>query len=489
MRLKSYKIRGSALPMVIILSFVILVSMSAMAYNFKMDRENIVASLKDQNLESINQENINNIDNEIDNEIDNSLPEPDYTIGEHEVGGYVFHNVLVSSEASLYKTNTDASLYRAEPHIINFVVNHRVTKDDKVYKKEQILINKLPLSHTRVSYDDSIIELNIPYIKTSGLTESQQQLMLADGKILESMQGNIGYLKKEEDKLSLVVGDASQSINVKKLNLSSSYNVSIGWNLAGGKWQVLLALYDKDHLYISSTDLENLKSKNLSKATLDLLNINTVKNDRLLDDIVTAKWYINEDQDSPRLVVAVGEQAQKNQANVRILDINYNQKKNIYRASNRGVIKGLGQISKDEFYLSILDPKATFEPSDILMFAGDKLYDISAVSVDKRVSKVEPITLKTSTINTPIVVKKDDENFYIITYDDNGYYQYNYTLGSNNVSGERIEKFEDETIENIVVKYGVKFIITNKYLYTVDFDNNILNKLDGNEAQSKEEQN
>ncbi|QLE79768.1 hypothetical protein FLM55_08485 [Francisella sp. Scap27] len=478
MRLTSHKIKGSALPMVIILSFVILVFMSAMAYNFKMDLESIRVSLNYENLESLNQDNIDGIGDEIDN-----LPDSDYTIGIHEVDGYVFHNVLVSSEPSLYKTNSDASLYNAQPHVINFIVNHRVIKDDKVYKEEQISINKLPLSNTKISYDDNIVELNIPYIKTSGLTESQQQLMLADGKILGSREGNIGYLEKEEGKLSLVIGDTSQSINVEKLGLSSDYEVSVGWNLVDGKWQVLLALYDKDHLYISSTGLENLNSENLSKATLDLLNVNTVKNDKHLKDIVSAKWYFNEDQNDPRLVVATGEQSKKNEAKVKILDISYDEKKNVYKASNKGVIKDLGQISKDEFHLSILDPTATFAPSNILMFAGDKLYDISALSEGEKVDKVEPTILKGSTTNTPIVVKKDNENFYIITYDDNGYYQYNYTLGSNTASGERIEKFEEETIESIVVKYGVKFITTDKHLYVVDFDNKILNKLEPADSQ------
>lgn len=89
MRLTSHKIKGSALPMVIILSFVILVFMSAMAYNFKMDLESIRVSLNYENLESLNQDNIDGIGDEIDN-----LPDSDYTIGIHEVDGYVFITFL-----------------------------------------------------------------------------------------------------------------------------------------------------------------------------------------------------------------------------------------------------------------------------------------------------------------------------------------------------------------------------------------------------------
>ncbi|MGX9893729.1 hypothetical protein [Francisella orientalis] len=95
----------------------------------------------------------------------------------------------------------------------------------------------------------------------------------SSGHISDTERGYIGFLKKEYDWLLISVNKNIQIINLKNLDLSENYSLKIGWQLSKGSWQMLLAIYDKQHLYIFKTKLTNLVN-NLSKAVLDFINTN-----------------------------------------------------------------------------------------------------------------------------------------------------------------------------------------------------------------------
>ncbi|NDS80009.1 hypothetical protein FWI69_08280, partial [Francisella tularensis subsp. holarctica] len=57
------------------------------------------------------------------------------------------------------------------------------------------------------------------------------------------------------------------------------------------------------------------------------------------------------------------------------------------------------------------------------------------------------------------------------------YYQYKYTSNTNIISLANTVIYPEQKIENIVVRYGLKFIITNKNIYIDDFTNKQLSEV------------
>lgn len=473
MRLKFKKNKGSSLPIVLIFSFVVLVTISAMAYNFSTDLKSIIVLLKDDNYDQANQDNIDN------------LPDSDYTIGTQVVGEYKFVNTIVSTDASLYSINTSAELYDAEAHVINYQIQHEIYHNDAKLSTEIVSINKLP-DFASVPYSKDMIPLNVPYVNIKGFSDNQKlQMLNKDNQINDNILGNIGFIKKEESKLVLNINGRTQEIDFSQYDLDKNYKVSLGWGLNDGNWQLNMAVYDQKHLLLSTANLSSLENNStFNQAALDLSNFKTISNKNVLNDVVSAKWYFNGDQSTPRLLVAMGKQSSKNKTAIKILDVRYNQKTDRYKAKNKGTINDLGRLNPKQFHIQALDPNATFAASDIILVAGNHLYDIGEIT-NKNISKLSktPIVLDSYVDKNPIIVKKDDGGFYILTYDDEAYYQYNYALGSRVISGEKITAFEGEKLEKIIIRDGVKYIVTTKHIYVVNFDNDILNKINTDLAE------
>ncbi|AIT09383.1 hypothetical protein LO80_04975 [Candidatus Francisella endociliophora] len=475
MKIKSRKIRGSSLPIVLIISFVILITVSALAYNFHRDLGTIRVLLKDDNYEQINQDNVD--------DIPDNIPDSDYTIGTQIVGDYKFINNIITVDPLFYTFNTNSELYNAEPHVINYQIKHEIYHKDVRLSAETVSINKLP-DYALEQYSEKLIPLNIPYLNIKSFTEDQKENLLdSNGRIIDSFNGNVGYLEKEQDMLVVNIGNESQTIDLKSYKLDENYNVSIGWNLIKGHWEIMLAIYDQDHLLISSTKLESLEeSSTLNQIIVNLSDFKTIHNENSLVDVAMAKWYFNSSQQLPRLLLATGEEQNENRVDVRLYDVFYETRKSRYEAEYMGEINDIGQITPAEFHITPLDSNMNLGTSDVFILAGDKLYDLGKLS-DKKISNgdKEEISLNLKTEKPPIFVKKADGSFYVITYDSNGYNQYSYTLSSKVISGQRVELFNNENLEKIIVKDGVKYAITDKSIYVINFANEIINRINVSE--------
>ena len=64
-----------------------------------------------------------------------------------------------------------------------------------------------------------------------------------------------------------------------------------------------------------------------------------------------------------------------------------------------------------------------------------------------------------------------------MTYSGDCYYQYKYTSNTNIISLANTVIYPGQTIKNIIVRYGLKFIITNKNIYVDDFANKQLSEV------------
>jgi hypothetical protein len=64
-----------------------------------------------------------------------------------------------------------------------------------------------------------------------------------------------------------------------------------------------------------------------------------------------------------------------------------------------------------------------------------------------------------------------------LTYNDDRYFQYKYTKDTDVINITEPVIYPDEKIQNIIVRYGLKFIVTKNHLYINDFQNRELNKI------------
>lgn len=134
----------------------------------------------------------------------------------------------------------------------------------------------------------------------------------------------------------------------------------------------------------------------------------------------------------------------------------------------------MGKIEDNNIYAIALDPSYTLSQSPLYIFAGKKMvvYNVNNYHKVKR----QTVILSEKVSNKPVVVKKDAYDYYILAYDDD-YFQYKYTKDTDVINIAEPVIYPDQKIQDIIVRYGLKFIVTKNYLYINDFDNTELDKI------------
>ena len=324
-----------------------------------------------------------------------------------------------------------------------------------------------------IDYHSQFVPINVPYVDIDRMSNVDRFYHLdKSNNITSSKVGYIGYIEKEYNWLLISVNGNSQVLNLRNLDLSAdNYQVKIGWHLVKGNWQLLMAIYDKDHLYIYRTTLDSLLN-NFDRAVFDLSNpiriIDAPKN------ITRVSWYYLKDNVEPTLAVLVTRYDEDGNATVVLEDIEYDPLTNSYKASIKDTINSLGEIKAKNIYVEALDPYYTLGKSTLYVFAGDRMFVYKA-DKDKAFKKdVLDLshTLENKLIeNKPIVVKKDDYSYYILVFAGDRYYQYTYTKDTDVINMAKPVIYAGEKIQNIIVKYGLKFVVTKNHVYIDDFDN------------------
>ena len=83
---------------------------------------------------------------------------------------------------------------------------------------------------------------------------------------------------------------------------------------------------------------------------------------------------------------------------------------NIYRASVKDAINGLGKLDDVNIYVEALDPSYTLAKSPLYVFAGDKLVVYSLANPNKNDRLIVP--LQNIVKHKPVIVKKDPYEYY-----------------------------------------------------------------------------
>ncbi|MBK2268089.1 hypothetical protein [Francisella philomiragia] len=446
---------GSSLMPAMIFAFVVLVTVSSLTYLVRynllsiksLQSQEIASTVEQQYIQEISQKGV-------------------IAIGDTSFGGYHIENTLQDSQPVFSNRNVTINLYDSQPAAISVDIKHKLFYKDELMLNKEILYKKLPY-HSMINYDSSLVPINVPYIDVARMNNSQKFYRLnSSEQISDTERGYIGFIKKEYDWLLISVNKNVQIISLKNLDLSENYSLKIGWQLSKGSWQMLLAIYDKQHLYIFKTKLSNLIN-NLPKAILDLST--PIKMTDTPKDIVTLDWYYQSNESMPSLVILSTRKDNAGNINVIVQDVEYDQSNSRYIISIKDIIDTGMEISDNNIYVQVLDPTRTLAKSFLYLFIGNKLV-VYGLGNSFDTSKKQ-VNLDRVVENEPIIVRKNQYSNYILVYEGDHYYQYLYTTNTKLISISNPVVYPKQKIQNIIVKYGLKFIVTDSKIYIENFNN------------------
>lgn len=239
-RLKAIeKLKGSSLISIMIFGFVVLVTVSSLVYIFRYNLLSVKSLILQETLTTVEQQYIQQV-----------ADKGSIKIGNKSLGSYNFDNTLVSKQPIFSNKDVDASLYHALPSAISSNIIHKLTYKNNLELTKSILYKSLS-KHSMIKYNSSIVPIDVPYVDISRMNNSEKFYHLDENsQIKDRSVGFTGFIKKEYNWLLISVNNQAQIINIKNLDLSKNYKINIGWSLKKGHWQMMITIYDKDHLYI-----------------------------------------------------------------------------------------------------------------------------------------------------------------------------------------------------------------------------------------------
>lgn len=452
------KATGSSLVTAMIFGFVILVTISGIVYIVRYNLLSVKSLADQETIITAEQQYIQSVANK-----------KSIKIKKDKLGNFEFKNTLKSRQPIFSNKNVGISLYNAQPSAISSDIVHRLIYKKNLKITKDIIFKSLP-KHSMVNYDSEFVPINVPYVDIHRMNDVQRYYHLnKKGQISDSKVGYIGYIEKEYNWFLILVNDDVQVVSLK---VSADYEVNIGWHLYKGRWQMLIAVYDKDHLYIFRTSLDDLINS-FDKAVLDISA--SVKIVDAPTGIAAVSWYYSKENSEPSLAVLATRYDEDGNATVMVEELEYNKLRNTYMTSIKDSINGLGEIKDSNVYVEALDPYYTLSQSPLYVFAGDRLVAYNLDSSNKLSKQV--MVLSSEIKNKPVVVKKDDYSYYILAFEGNRYYQYTYAKDTDVINDAKPVVYPGNNIQNILVKYGVKLIVTKKKLYINDFKNKQLNEV------------
>ena len=449
--------------MAMIFGFVVLVCISSLTYVTKYDLLSAKSLVESDSAEQIEEQYIRQVNSK------NTI-----SLGKHKIGDYEIDNSLVQSQSLFSHKNVTVALYSGVPSAISDEVLHSLSYKGEHKLTKDIILKQLP-QHSMVDYSEAYVPINVPYIDTERMTNEQQNYHLNEAKGINVQEhGFVGYFEKEKTWLLLVVNDKAKIVNFQNLDLDDKYKLKIGWSLVKGVWSMFVVIYDEKHLYIYKTKLADLL-KNSAQVTIDLSSsINIIAPPSQIQDLT---WYYTQNDGWPSLAIASTRYEDEGGLAVTLTDLSFNKEKNAYMGDLKDTINGIGKVAADNVHIEAIDPEFTLSKSPLYIVAGDRFIAYNVANNQYKVQKFT-MQLEQGTSHQLIVVKKNVYGYYVIAYQDDRYFQYLYTKDSDMINKPEPTVYLDEKIQRIVVKYGLKFIVTKKHIYIDDFENNQLNKID-----------
>ena len=397
---------------------------------------------------------------------------------------YNYNNIKQYESEALNSYNIDYKIYDNSNNLIN---------------SKKILFNQ-PIDGVFYDYSGNKIPISVPYINLNNLTESEENYRLYwDKSLINTEQGYVGYfeLGATSNKLNLIVDGVTRVIDLP-IDVTDSHEITIGWDLKYGRWYLHLAIFNSDYIYIVETSLDSILDKYGSDAVTDLEDTQELQiMDDTSGDILDVKFIndvVNGNAYTPSILIFRATDSGIYYDDVyshteryhslyksnyigngynnptQIIDklegegISYTYLADATGISNSEILYSLAIVDtnsslSDEKAVIIMKPTADWE--DYWSGNGDSksfVYDI----INNEVTElIDPIIISEgNSLERPInIIKKDDNSFYIETFEGKNIHRYLYTDGLSNL--ETSEDIYNEYIRAVIPKYGYSFIITD----------------------------
>lgn len=473
--MKFSKHKGSALLTALLFSFVLMVVISALAYNYRVSMLAIDSLVDDE-------VNINVDEGYLDdmfmtNDINNNIQDT--------VGDFTFNTTVNSISPAFSPDNTNAALYQADPYVMSHDFTHNFINNGRTEYTKELIFNSLP-SNSYTDYDEDIQPINVPYVNVNGMTGALAEYKLGGGdSILDNERGYIGSITKAGAELDMVVSDISIDIAVPGDLSEDDYKFSIGWNLEDGRWNMLLAIYDTSHVYTASTSLRNLMD-NLPQAEADLIDwgqVASLPNSSSIPSgsVILTKWIHDADDEVSKPVIVRKQEraASSGTYDLVIYGTTFNTATGVYTVKAPARVQATDDFDMTKVFMIVPDEALTLEALNarrpLVFFQDDSVTKVIQFNTHGVDGVVNLGNLGGSIFGgdlvqaEPVLVKRNELQDYLIYYDDNTYYTHLYRAGSLNTTAI-IAQTVNGTIQKIIPKFGALFIVTDSNIYVDDFD-------------------
>ncbi|AXA33573.1 hypothetical protein [Francisella adeliensis] len=534
MKFKSIKNSGSALLMALIFAFVVMVMLTGLLYSFRMGLLTTKSIVKNSNEKVLGETYVSNIQDDI-----NFTKTNEYIIGNSK-----FEIVVDEDDVtSFFPKNGNARLYQGQQYMsFNDIYKAYNRGGDKVDLTKNIIYNAA-IDNIYQNFDGDYIPINVPMINVSAITEPQaKSYRLSDGEIEEDYKGFIGFIQVQNQQISIFTKNAKIGVPIPE-GMDSEFKVKVGWNLEGGKWSLHLIIHDTNKLFTTSISLEDILADEVKGLEEDneqlgneIGNWKPVSNGDssggsiggpfIKENIFDVAWYY-EEKDSPPQIVIIRKADQK-KGSMEILEAYYS----IYSTSDKQYKMKLGgklnikrELTEKNIKLLVPDFTNNFDANMALIIHPDNnsktLMHISDFNYngDHRVGKSLDTYIDGESVGEPVIVSKNNESIYIITYEPEKLHRYEYKkgygsfesleYGENGLEKEfEFEKDEsqpkpppkpkrlgqnkndeeeedsDDGIQLVVPKFGYLFVFTKDKVMQLNYDFDILQTIDLDSAVS-----
>ena len=437
--------KGSALLMALIFSFVIMMMLSGLLYSFKMGLLTTKSIIRNSNEKVLGETYISNLKDDIDFTKSN----------EFKIGDSKFEIIVdEDSVTSFFPKNSNAELYQAQQYnSYNDIYKAYNRGGDKVDLVQNIIYNTVNINFYK-NFDTDYIPINVPMINISAITDYQAKnyRLNGDGEISEPYKGFIGFIQVQNQQINIFTDKAKISVPIPQ-EMGTYSKVKVGWNLESGEWTMYLILHDSDKLFTTSIELKNLLDDDVEGLEADNEQLGneigqwkpvssgdssggTLGGPFIRDNIFDVAWYF-EEKDSPPQIVLLRKADQKRGLQ-EILEIYYSQYSPVnkqYEMKLGGKLSLKRELTADNVKLLIPDFANNLDANMALILHPNNnsktLMNVSDFNYngDHRVGKSLDTYIDGESFGRPVIVSKNDDTIYIITFEPDRLHRYEYKKG------------------------------------------------------------
>ncbi|AXA33445.1 hypothetical protein [Francisella adeliensis] len=490
--IKISKQKGSALLTALLFSFVLMVVMAALAYNYRASMLTIESLVDDELNLDVDGGYINDLF--VSNNINNSISDT--------IGDFTFSTTVDSISPGFQVEHTNSALYQAEPYLMSHRFTHNFINNGVTEYTKELIFNSLP-ADTYTSYDNIINPLNVPYVNVDGMTGNFATYKLSSGSsmILDNERGYIGNIIQNGTSLNISAAGTNTVVGIQGGLSEDDYKLSIGWNLKDGLWNLLLATYDTGKVYTSSTTLRNLVD-NSAQAQTDLNTWNQVVglpsgSSIPSGSVILTKWIHDADNEVPKPVILRKQERTDGSDTYDLVIYRTTYNSGVYTVKTPAKVEATDDFDVTKVFMVVPDEAFTLEALNarrpLVFFQDDGVTKVIQFNTHNADGVVNLGNLGGSIFGgdlvqaEPILVRRNELQNYLIYHDDNYYYTHVYRAGSLNTTAI-IAQGVSGTIQKLIPKFGALFIVTDTNIYVDDFDYStftLVNKISINNSDAQ----